>query len=145
MPKSQRPKQLPNENERDFSHRTMEWKKATRRVVRPEPKKFHRNDHDKGSRRRVDLIKEFSKSGLQIIVKLADIHLTPNSPEYNGGTWHVEGQMVIICLALEIRVLILKGLYRMSTFARRHFTITMSPTSPRAVSPFANNIPAMKV
>ncbi|KAI8926191.1 hypothetical protein BC831DRAFT_504624 [Entophlyctis helioformis] len=28
---------------------------------------------------------------LQVIVKLANIHLTPENPEYGGGTWHVEG------------------------------------------------------
>ncbi|KAK2801192.1 hypothetical protein FQN51_005507 [Onygenales sp. PD_10] len=30
---------------------------------------------------------------LQVIVKLANIELTPEKPTYNGGTWHVEGQM----------------------------------------------------
>ncbi|MGW0792544.1 DUF4246 domain-containing protein [Streptomyces sp. NPDC002911] len=30
---------------------------------------------------------------LQIIVKLATIHLTPDKPEYPGGSWHVEGMM----------------------------------------------------
>ncbi|KAL8993369.1 MAG: hypothetical protein Q9169_006402 [Polycauliona sp. 2 TL-2023] len=29
---------------------------------------------------------------LQIIVKLANIHLTPEDPKYSGGSWHVEGQ-----------------------------------------------------
>ncbi|KAK0554589.1 hypothetical protein OC846_002065 [Tilletia horrida] len=28
---------------------------------------------------------------LQIIVKMATIHLTPSKPEYEGGAWHVEG------------------------------------------------------
>ncbi|MEV8595453.1 DUF4246 domain-containing protein [Streptomyces sp. NPDC052012] len=28
---------------------------------------------------------------LQVIVKLATIHLTPDKPEYAGGSWHVEG------------------------------------------------------
>lgn len=28
---------------------------------------------------------------VQVIVKLANIHLTPESPDYEGGTWHVEG------------------------------------------------------
>lgn len=28
---------------------------------------------------------------LQCIVKLANIHLTPENPEYTGGNWHVEG------------------------------------------------------
>jgi hypothetical protein len=30
-------------------------------------------------------------SRLQVIVKLANIHLTPDKPRYDGGTWHVEG------------------------------------------------------
>ena len=30
---------------------------------------------------------------LQIIVKLANIILTPDEPEYPGGKWHVEGVM----------------------------------------------------
>jgi hypothetical protein len=30
---------------------------------------------------------------LQVIVKLANIHLTPDKPEYPGGSWHVEGMM----------------------------------------------------
>ncbi|MCX5049375.1 MULTISPECIES: DUF4246 domain-containing protein [unclassified Streptomyces] len=30
---------------------------------------------------------------LQVIVKLATIHLTPEKPEYSGGSWHVEGMM----------------------------------------------------
>ncbi|CUA75280.1 ABC transporter C family member 4 [Rhizoctonia solani] len=28
---------------------------------------------------------------IQVIVKLANIHLTPEKPEYSGGSWHVEG------------------------------------------------------
>jgi hypothetical protein len=43
---------------------------------------------------RVDLMKDYAKRGLQVIVKLANIHLTPEKPEYGGGTWHVEGQLV---------------------------------------------------
>ncbi|MFF0219480.1 DUF4246 domain-containing protein [Streptomyces vinaceus] len=30
---------------------------------------------------------------LQVIAKLATIHLTPDKPEYPGGSWHVEGMM----------------------------------------------------
>ncbi|GGW91692.1 hypothetical protein GCM10010321_01060 [Streptomyces chartreusis] len=30
---------------------------------------------------------------LQVIVKLATIQLTPEKPEYQGGTWHVEGML----------------------------------------------------
>ncbi|MEV5987520.1 DUF4246 domain-containing protein [Streptomyces sp. NPDC052051] len=31
--------------------------------------------------------------GLQVIVKLATLQLTPDKPEYAGGSWHVEGMM----------------------------------------------------
>uniref|UniRef100_A0A914DJ23 DUF4246 domain-containing protein n=1 Tax=Acrobeloides nanus TaxID=290746 RepID=A0A914DJ23_9BILA len=30
---------------------------------------------------------------LQVIVKLANIHLTPEKPSYPGGVWHVEGML----------------------------------------------------
>ncbi|WP_329191977.1 MULTISPECIES: DUF4246 domain-containing protein [unclassified Streptomyces] len=30
---------------------------------------------------------------LQVIVKLATVHLTPDEPEYPGGSWHVEGML----------------------------------------------------
>lgn len=30
---------------------------------------------------------------LQVIVKLATTHLTPDKPEYSGGSWHVEGML----------------------------------------------------
>jgi hypothetical protein len=30
---------------------------------------------------------------IQVIAKLANIHLTPEKPEYQGGSWHVEGQL----------------------------------------------------
>ncbi|KAF9342403.1 hypothetical protein BGX26_007606, partial [Mortierella sp. AD094] len=32
-----------------------------------------------------------SRKNLQVIVKLANIELTPENPKYEGGTWHVEG------------------------------------------------------
>ncbi|KAI5121389.1 hypothetical protein M0805_001202 [Coniferiporia weirii] len=28
---------------------------------------------------------------IQVIIKLANIHLTPEKPEYTGGSWHIEG------------------------------------------------------
>lgn len=45
------------------------------------------------------LISKYSKVNLtnhhrmQVIVKLANIVLTPEQPKYNGGSWHVEGAM----------------------------------------------------
>lgn len=34
---------------------------------------------------------DFRDEGLQVIVKLASIELTPEKPTYGGGSWHVEG------------------------------------------------------
>jgi len=39
------------------------------------------------------LLNKFKESGLQIIVKLASIELTPEKPDFPAGGWHVEGQM----------------------------------------------------
>ncbi|KAL2915333.1 hypothetical protein HK105_205198 [Polyrhizophydium stewartii] len=33
----------------------------------------------------------FAGRRLQVIFKLANIHLTPEKPRYNGGSWHIEG------------------------------------------------------
>ena len=41
----------------------------------------------------IDLREEFKDRGLQVIFKLANIHLDPSKPEYEGGTWHVEGAL----------------------------------------------------
>jgi hypothetical protein len=41
----------------------------------------------------INLVDKFRSSGLQIIFKLANIHLTPDKPTYEGGTWHVEGAL----------------------------------------------------
>ena len=95
-PEEEKPPQLPDETEYDYSERIEEWEYDTRRVVRPEPGEFASEKFEGGDRIKVDLKEEFAERGLQIIVKLANIHLTPEKPEYAGGTWHVEGQMVCV-------------------------------------------------
>jgi hypothetical protein len=37
------------------------------------------------------LIERYHKTGLQVIVKLASIELTPDKPDFPIGGWHVEG------------------------------------------------------
>ncbi|PWY80716.1 hypothetical protein BO70DRAFT_362674 [Aspergillus heteromorphus CBS 117.55] len=42
---------------------------------------------------RVKLQEEFREEGLQVIVKLSGIKLTPDTPSYPGEDWHVDGMM----------------------------------------------------
>jgi Protein of unknown function (DUF4246) len=85
------PHQEEGENNAEFYNRQFEWQEEVREVVHPEPGEFVpppvRVDD-------VDLRRDFGSSGLQIIVKLANIQLTPEEPLYNGGSWHIEGQLV---------------------------------------------------
>ncbi|KFY53172.1 hypothetical protein V496_07845 [Pseudogymnoascus sp. VKM F-4515 (FW-2607)] len=56
-------------------------------VVQPEPQKYTPWEPPS-----VNLRLDYWGS-LQVIVKLANIELTPEKPEYEGGSWHVEGQL----------------------------------------------------
>ena len=40
----------------------------------------------------VDLEKEFWNIGVQMILQLRDINLTPENPVYKGEKWHIQGQ-----------------------------------------------------
>ena len=42
----------------------------------------------------INLKGDYAERGLQIIVKLSNIHLMPENPSFEGGYWHVEGQLV---------------------------------------------------
>lgn len=64
----------------------------TNRILqRPEPRAYE--TYKPPIDAQVNLQKEFWKHGLQVIVKLANIELTPEKPTYDGGSWHVEGQL----------------------------------------------------
>ena len=91
-PDSEQPQPQPDESEEDFWIRKDNWIKATRRLVFPEPDDFEPLPQPAP----FDLKSKYGKRGLQVIVKLASIHLTPEKQEYEGGTWHVEGQMVCV-------------------------------------------------
>ena len=67
------------------------WIKANRVLQRPEPRDFE--SYQRPADKKVDLQKNFGERGLQVIVKLANIELTPEKPKYDGGSWHVEGQL----------------------------------------------------
>ena len=90
-PESEQPQQESGEDEDDYIDRKDEWIKANRRLLYPEPEGEFQPRQAPPS---LDLKTKYEKRGLQVIVKLANIHLTPEKSDYEGGTWHVEGQMV---------------------------------------------------
>jgi hypothetical protein len=61
-----------------------------RKPVIPEPPV---QDIDYAPQSRKRLVDRFRESGLQVIVKIASIELTPEKPHFPQGSWHVEGQM----------------------------------------------------
>ncbi|OTB16768.1 hypothetical protein K445DRAFT_317065 [Daldinia sp. EC12] len=62
-------------------HAVLDW---------PEPENYSPRERDPLDK--PDLREDFP-SGLQIIFKLANIHLTPESPTYDGGSLHIEGAL----------------------------------------------------
>ena len=106
IPDDELSKQNDGEDENDYDKRIWDLRTemAEDLLIMPEPKIFKprlltdwETDED-GRGKKVPfkdgLQERFRESGLQVIIKLANIHLTPEKPEYPGGTWHVEGQLV---------------------------------------------------
>ncbi|KDR71066.1 hypothetical protein GALMADRAFT_127278 [Galerina marginata CBS 339.88] len=62
---------------------------TTNDIIQPEPGPFRPPQNPPC----LNLRRQFIDEGLQVIVKLANIELTPEKPEYTGGSWHVEGQL----------------------------------------------------
>ena len=95
MPEEEKLQPGPDQDEDDeeFCERFDEWMKEKREeaLVYPEPGEFV--PFEVKMEDRVDLKRDFGARGLQVIVKLANIHLTPGKPSYEGGSWHVEGQL----------------------------------------------------
>jgi hypothetical protein len=86
----------------EYYKHVQKWdeKELNRKASQPEVKSFQPPNRDLfeedgitlKSEHKVDLKREHNR--IQVIVKLANIHLTPEKPKYEGGTWHVEGQLV---------------------------------------------------
>ena len=73
------------------SERREQWEHTTRVLIKPEPKEYAPLEQSADGQ--IDLRSQFKDRGLQIIVKLANIELSPEKPDYEGGSWHIEGQM----------------------------------------------------
>ena len=69
-----------------------QWKVSNRVLVRPEPIGY-RPARKLLETEILDLGRIYKEHGLQVIVKLANICLTPVKPNYDGGSCHVEGMM----------------------------------------------------
>lgn len=88
------PDRSAHSDDESYAEAVREWEEAqdewweNRRPVVPDAPAFTPPELP-GESARVDL----RGRGLQVIVKLATIHLTPEKPEYSGGSWHVEGML----------------------------------------------------
>lgn len=94
-PETDGPQETDYANEYEIYHQRSEWYAQTRVVVQPEPGIFEPppSPGDEEREESVDLRRDYGERGLQIIIKLANIHLTPEKPDYDGGSWHVEGKL----------------------------------------------------
>jgi len=82
---SGRPNRGPDEANSDYWARYEQWDEAKPMILPETP------DFKPGSRLERTETYTINGSTVQIIVKLANIQLTPEKSEYNGGSWHVEG------------------------------------------------------
>ncbi|KAF8885779.1 hypothetical protein BD779DRAFT_658321 [Infundibulicybe gibba] len=92
FPPSEGPQIEEGEGEDEYRDRRQEWVRETRCVVQPDLGRFQPPSVPK-SLRAVDLQRDFGHQGLQIIIKLTNIHLTPEKPEYRDETWKFEGRL----------------------------------------------------
>jgi hypothetical protein len=95
-----RPLYEEDEDEDSYDARVWEWEFANRRVIQPDAGGFHPPmvpDHLRDeffepgtdilkAEKIVDLRRDYGHRGLQVIVKLANIELTLDKPDYKGGT-----------------------------------------------------------
>ncbi|RFU29287.1 hypothetical protein B7463_g7047, partial [Scytalidium lignicola] len=112
IPDEDAPPREDGEIEAEYLEAIWDWKESQRRVIQPDAAKFRPPSLPKhmkpmyfkpGTREikeeiKVDLKRDYGERGLQIIVKLANIELAPEKPEYEGGSWHVEGQLTLTIL-----------------------------------------------
>lgn len=69
--------------------RIMEEWQAIRKPVQPEPDPFNQSEDYYVPKAGARLAEKFKYTGLQVIVKMASIELTPEKPEFPAGGWHV--------------------------------------------------------
>ncbi|KAJ5376113.1 Protein of unknown function DUF4246 [Penicillium cosmopolitanum] len=75
-------------DQNEFDDAYTKWLE-TQPIILPEPGEFV-PPTEAGN---LNIQRHFPETNLQVIVKLANIELTPEKPNYNGGSWHIEGQL----------------------------------------------------
>ncbi|KAL5344631.1 hypothetical protein ACLOAV_010323 [Pseudogymnoascus australis] len=88
---SSQPEFKKEDNFHEYEEQYEQWEQSENSVKCPEPGEFQ--PPKVRSHLKIDLHQKFAEKGLQVIVKLANIELTPEKPEYEGESWHVEGQL----------------------------------------------------
>ncbi|OQE44441.1 hypothetical protein PENCOP_c002G08786 [Penicillium coprophilum] len=79
-----------NFDEDEYFDQHEKWE-SSRPIRLPEPTEFEICEHENSNF--INLSGQFGHEGLQVILKLANIELTPERPDYGGGNWHIEGQL----------------------------------------------------
>lgn len=79
-----------HEYDPEYDDETEKKWELLRKPVIPEPS-FEDIDYAPAQEKR--LAAKFAKSGLQVIVKMASIELTPDKPEFPAGGWHVSSAL----------------------------------------------------
>ncbi|KAJ5972861.1 uncharacterized protein N7479_002779 [Penicillium vulpinum] len=77
-----------DDDDEEFWELHEEWQ-STCPILLPEPANFEPRKETYSA----NLREQFPDRKLQIIVKLANIELSPDNPNYEGGSWHIEGQL----------------------------------------------------
>lgn len=106
-------------------------------VVVPEPETYVHRERKSTEENASTFNQTFSDDKLQIVVKLANIHLTPEAPTYDGGSWHIEvrcpGSAVSSCGKLTHHARACPT----NTSVPAHSITTIAPTSPNRTWLFA--------
>lgn len=86
-PEGERPRGIDEEDEDEIYELDDEWRNEHRVLAMPDiSNEYHtRADHNT-KQAPVNLRQNFASRGLQIIIKLANIHLLPEKPSYEGGS-----------------------------------------------------------